>query len=160
MGMDKITQQMYDNRRPCPHCGQPVRMLNCAPYPGVPHVEVRCKECQKTWVLKTPLETIKNRPTAVKISSSRNAIREWNQLAENWRALYWLCDDGGMMLDMDRDDDGTPIEEIGRYEVVFDYEGQRYYCYIDAVDIDEAMEMFWRKHPDITTKHVVDTLEV
>ena len=65
-----------------------------------------------------------------------------------------------MMLDMDRDDDGTPIEEIGRYEVVFDFEGQRYYCYIDAVDIDEAMAMFWAKHPGVTMKHVVDTLEV
>ena len=131
--LDKKTREMYDNRRTCPYCHQPVRMLNCASYPGVPHVEVRCQPCEKTWVLKTPLETIKNRPTDVKISSSRNAIR---------------------------DDDGTPVEEIGRYEVVFDFENIRYYCYLDAISVDEAVEMFLDKHPGVTMKHVADTLEV
>jgi len=42
------------------------------------------------------------------------------------------------MRDIDRDDDGTPMEDIGRYEVIFDYDGVRYYCYLDAVNIDEA----------------------
>ena len=160
--LDKKTREMYDNRRTCPYCHQPVRMLNCASYPGVPHVEVRCQPCEKTWVLKTPLETIKNRPTDVKISSSRNAIREWNQLAdiESWRSKYWDSGDGSLMRDIDRDDDGTPVEEIGRYEVVFDFENIRYYCYLDAISVDEAVEMFLDKHPGVTMKHVADTLEV
>ena len=64
------------------------------------------------------------------------------------------------MRDIDRDDDGTPIEEIGRYEVVFDFEGVRYYCYLDAIDVDEAVEMFLEYHPGVTMKQVVDTLEV
>ena len=89
-------------------------------------------------------------------------MKDWNKLAEveSWRSKYWDSGDGSLMRDIDRDEDGTPIEEIGRYEVVFDFEGVRYYCYIDAIDVDEAMDAFKKTHPGITSEHIVDTLEV
>ena len=78
-----------------------------------------------------------------------------------WKDEYWengttrdLCRDIG------REDDGTPREEIRRYEVVFDVEGERRYCYIDAINIDEALGMFFRNHDTVTYKDIVDHMEV
>ena len=76
-----------------------------------------------------------------------------------WKDEYW--DDGEMLYrDIDREDDGTPREEIGRYEVVFDIEGKRRYCYIDAINMDEALGMFFRNHDTVTYKDIVDHMEV
>lgn len=154
MDIEKIAKSI----RPCPLCDNPV------------HIQIRydrtfpvqCRHCQKEWVLPTEMDFCQNNPLKVKARSIHQAVKDWNKLAkvESWRSKYWDSGDGSLMRDIDRDEDGTSIEEIGRYEVVFDFEGVRYYCYLDAIDIDEAMGVFRKTHPGITIEHIVDTLEV
>ena len=158
MNLDNKTQEMYDSRRGCPVCGHTAHILIC--YDG--RFLVRCRHCYNEWVLPTKMEPCERFPLRVRTKSTRQAIKDWNRLAEieSWRLTYKDGGDGSLMCDIDRDDDGTPIEDIGRYEVVFDFESVRYYCYLNAVDSNEAMDMFLEYHPGVTMKHVVDTLEV
>lgn len=72
---------------------------------------------------------------------------------------YW-DNDGCLYRDIDREDDGTPREDIGRYEVIFDFAGTKYYCFIDAVSLEEAMFMFFKKHPHITYDMIEDHIEI
>lgn len=61
-------------------------------------------------------------------------------------------------LDICRDD-----RKIGAgvYEVVFEAEGARYYCYVDGCDsLLEALGLFFENHPNITYNMVVNHEEV
>lgn len=46
------------------------------------------------------------------------------------------------------------------FEVVFDFDGERYYCYIDANTVEEALGRFFRLHENVTYNHVVDHFEI
>ncbi|MCX4355866.1 MAG: hypothetical protein OSJ43_06530 [Oscillospiraceae bacterium] len=76
-----------------------------------------------------------------------------------WITEYWN-NDGEMYRDLSREDDGTLVEEISRYEIVFDYDGQRYYCFVDAISIDEALGIFFKNHDTVTYKDVTDHIEI
>lgn len=76
-----------------------------------------------------------------------------------WQNEYW-DNDRELYRDLDREDDGTSIEEIGRYEIVFDFEGQRYYCFVDAISMDEALGNFFRNHDTVKYKHIVEHMEI
>ena len=52
------------------------------------------------------------------------------------------------------------VEEIGRYEVTFEYGRCRYYCFIDAVSLEEAMFIFFKNHPHINYDMVIEHMEV
>lgn len=58
-----------------------------------------------------------------------------------WKEEYWN-NDGELYRDISREDDETPTENVGRYEIVFDFENQRYYCFVDATNMDEALGVF------------------
>ena len=51
-------------------------------------------------------------------------------------------------------------EEDVEYEIIFEVDKERYYCYIDAPNIDEALGVFFVNHPHITYDMVVDHMEV
>ena len=68
--------------------------------------------------------------------------------------------DGDLYRDLNREDDGTDIEEIGRYEIIFDVDKQRYYCFVDAINMNEALGIFYKNHPHITYEMIVDHMEV
>lgn len=68
--------------------------------------------------------------------------------------------DGDLYRDLNRNDDGTDIKDIGRYEIIFDVDKQRYYCFVDAINMDEALGILFRNHPHITYEVVVDHMEV
>lgn len=66
-------------------------------------------------------------------------ITELEELKEYWD------NDGCLYRDLDRDSDCDSSDEdgiIGRYEVIFDYMENRYYCFIDAVSLEAAMFTF------------------
>lgn len=63
-------------------------------------------------------------------------------------------------FDMDRGDDDTPLEGLNRYEIVFEVSGVRYYCFADAVNMDEALGQFFRQHPNIQYNMVLEHMEV
>ena len=63
-------------------------------------------------------------------------------------------------LDLDRPLDDTPIEELGRYEITFEAEGKRFYCFVDAITMNEALGQFFRWHPHITYEMVIEHMEV
>lgn len=63
-------------------------------------------------------------------------------------------------FDMDREDDGTPVQDLNRYEVVFDIAGHHFYCFADAINMHEALGQFFQAHPHITYSMVVDHMEV
>ena len=44
----------------------------------------------------------------------------------------------------------------GRYEIVFQYEGVRRKCFIDAVSADEALGNFFRNHSNVTYDMIVE----
>lgn len=62
--------------------------------------------------------------------------------------------------DMNREPDDVPGNELGRYEIVFKVHGGHYYCFADAVNMDEALGQFFKHHPNITYGMVVDHMEV
>jgi hypothetical protein len=77
---------------------------------------------------------------------------------EELKKYFWNED--GYQLDLDRENDGTPLEQIGRYEIVFDIDKDRYYCFIDATNINEALGIFFINHPHITYEMILDQMEV
>lgn len=76
-----------------------------------------------------------------------------------WQEKYW-DNDGVPYRDLDREDDGTPIDEIRRYEIVFDIQHKRYYCFVDAISMDEALGNFFRNHDTVEYKDIVDHIEI
>lgn len=62
--------------------------------------------------------------------------------------------------DLNREDDDTPVDELGRYEIVFEAAGERFYCFVDALNVDEALGQFFCAHPNITFRMVIEQLEV
>lgn len=76
-----------------------------------------------------------------------------------WKNKYF-DNDGGLYRDLDRGDDGTPMEEVGRYEIVFDFEEKRYYCFVDAINMYEALGIFFVNHDTVTYEDVIDQMEI
>lgn len=76
-----------------------------------------------------------------------------------WQKEYWDNDEL-LYRDLDREDDGTPIDEIGRYEIIFDFEGQRYYCFVDAININEALGNFFKNHDTVEYNNIVEHIEI
>lgn len=68
--------------------------------------------------------------------------------------------DGDLYRDLDRENDGTDIKDIERYEIIFDVAKQRYYCFVDAINMDEALGIFFKNHPHVTYEMIVDHMEV
>ena len=73
---------------------------------------------------------------------------------------YEICDDGGYQYDLDREPDDIPASALNRYEVVFDVGRNRYYCFCDAADMNEALAQFFKAHPHITYDMIADHMEV
>ena len=156
--MSKKLDNLYAAREKCPVCRESVSIRIA--YNKT--FSVQCFGCGKKWILPTKMDMCERFPLRPRTASMRQAIDDWNRLAqvETWRKTYLDSGDSSLVRNIDRDDDGTPIHAIGRYEIVFDFDSVRYYCYIDAVTIDEAMDTFWTKHPGVTLRNIVDTLEV
>lgn len=76
-----------------------------------------------------------------------------------WKDEYWN-NDGEPYRDLDREDSSTSADEVGRYEIVFDFAGQRYYCFVDAVSMNEALGLFFKKHETVAYKDIVDHIEI
>ena len=57
--------------------------------------------------------------------------------------------------------DGLPARDnLGEYEVIFDLFGERYYCFIEEENINQALGVFFRENPHITYEMVVDHVEI
>lgn len=67
---------------------------------------------------------------------------------------------GVFYRDLNRPYDRINLIDIGRYEIIFDVAKQRYYCYVDAINMDEALGIFFINHPHVTYEMVVDHMEV
>ena len=76
-----------------------------------------------------------------------------------WKSQYW-DNEGELFRDLDREDDGTPIEEMGRYEIVFDFSEQRYYCFVNAINMEEALGIFFANHDNVMYKHIIEHIEI
>lgn len=76
-----------------------------------------------------------------------------------WKTEYWENDEG-LYRDLDREDDGTPIEDIGRYEIIFDFDKQRYYCFVDSISLNEALGIFFKNHNTVTYDHILEHMEI
>ena len=50
-------------------------------------------------------------------------------------------------------------EQLTRYEIVFVVETKRYYCFVDALSVNEALGLFFSAHPHISYEMVVDHVE-
>ena len=51
-------------------------------------------------------------------------------------------------------------EEDGEFEIIFEVDKERYYCYIGASNIDEALGIFFVNHPHVNYDMIVDHMEV
>jgi hypothetical protein len=76
-----------------------------------------------------------------------------------WKKMYWY-NDGELYRYIDYDGDEELIEQVGRYEIVFDFDNQRYYCFVDAFSINEALGIFFRNHDTVEYKNIVDHIEI
>lgn len=61
---------------------------------------------------------------------------------------------------LSRENDGTSVEEYRKYEIIFTYAEERYYCYIDALSLEEAIFIFFKHHPYITYEMIGEHIEV
>lgn len=78
----------------------------------------------------------------------------------DWAAEYW--DNGEELhryLDPEEDFDAGVSGENASYEIIFDFEGMRHYCFVDAASMDEALGNFFRHHPNVTYNDIVDHVE-
>lgn len=53
-----------------------------------------------------------------------------------------------------------PELDLPTYEIVFDFEGERYYFYADAANLKEALGVFFVLHDDVTYNHIVEHFEI
>ncbi len=83
----------------------------------------------------------------------------FDEMAEDL-ANYEQAEDGRYQRDLVREPDDVPGSELGRYEIVFDLSAQRYYCFCDAVNMNEALGQFFRAHRHIPYSLIVDHVEV
>lgn len=51
-------------------------------------------------------------------------------------------------------------EWLGCYEIIFEVNDERYYCFVDAPNLDEALGRFFVLHPHINYDMVVEHEEV
>ena len=79
--------------------------------------------------------------------------------ALNWLSMYWN-NDGERYRYLDWDKDEPDVNEVPRYEIVFDYGQVRFYCFVDARNIDEALGIFFRHHPTVTYEQIYDHVEI
>ena len=49
---------------------------------------------------------------------------------------------------------------MGDFKIIFDVSGKRYYCFVVAGNMDEALGIFFRNHPHVTYDMVVNHTEV
>lgn len=49
---------------------------------------------------------------------------------------------------------------MSEFKIIFDVDGKKYYCFVVAGNMDEALGIFFRNHPHITYDMVVDYTEV
>lgn len=76
-----------------------------------------------------------------------------------WQKEYW-DNDGVLYRDLDRPDDDTSIEDLGRYEIMFDYDGVRRYCFVDAINMNEALGLFFKNHATVQYRDIVEHIEI
>ena len=89
-------------------------------------------------------------------------VEKIKQEGMGWKSEYF-DDNGGPIRDLDREEDENfcpEKDDIGRYEIVFDRDGKRYYCFVDAVSMDEALGNFFRNHGDVRYEEVWEHMEV
>lgn len=65
-----------------------------------------------------------------------------------------------LFREANKGDDNTPEEDLDDYEVIFEVNDDRYYCYIFAVNMNEALGLFFKAHPHVTYEMIVDHIEV
>ena len=76
-----------------------------------------------------------------------------------WQSMYW-DNDGLWYRYLDWQEEEPSPDEVPRYEIVFDFDGIRFYCFVDARNVDEALGIFFRHHQTVTYYHIVDHLEI
>lgn len=72
-----------------------------------------------------------------------------------WKDEYY--DDGSCLCRDLYTENGM---EDACYEIVFDRDGTRYYCFVYASCIDTALGAFFRAHDDVAYKEIIDHMEV
>ena len=75
-------------------------------------------------------------------------------------AKYKPTGDGSYQRDLIREPDNALAIELARYEIIFEIAHRRYYCFCDAVNMDEALGQFFREHRQIPYSLIVDHVEV
>lgn len=76
-----------------------------------------------------------------------------------WQKEYW-DNDGSLCRDLCREKDGASIEEIGNYEIIFEIDKQRYYCFVTAINMNEALGIFFKNHDTVKYENIVDHVEI
>ena len=74
--------------------------------------------------------------------------------------MDWLneyIDEDGPKREIYKED---PTENDGEYLIEFDYEGETYHCYVQAVSNMEAVEIFLKNHEGLTADDIFDMDEV
>ena len=79
----------------------------------------------------------------------------------DWMEEYW-DNDGEQYRDLDAvaDFDAGALPDMNRYEIIFDFNGVRRYCFVDAASMDEALGNFFRNHHNVAYDNIVEHMEV
>lgn len=115
--------------------------------------EAKCPRCGETLMLCDECQHGQPRPACDfdrETGVCQNSfIRRYPELAgyENRQIL------------LPRNPKDTVGEQLSRYEIVFEADSRRYYCFVDATNTNEALGLFFVAHLHITFETVVDTVE-
>lgn len=72
----------------------------------------------------------------------------------DWRDNY-DSDNTSSLYESNLDDDS-----LETWQITFEYEDDRYYCFVYAHSLNEALGMFFKEHPNVTYDYVIDHEEV
>ena len=106
----------------------------------------------------TPMECDRGEKGTIDI----NIVGSGNLLPE---LFYYRTEDHVCELPWDEDEAADARNErerrgMAQYRIIFEVEGQRYYCNVEAMTIWEALGVFFMNHPHITYEMIVDHMEI
>ena len=135
----------------CPHCNEEMRFRWDVTKQGY---EAKCPKCGETLMLCDECQHGHPRPNC-------DFDRETGLCMQSFIMKYPELggyDEENQML-LPRELAETMGEQLTRYEIVFEVETKRYYCFVDAQGVNEALGLFFSEHPHISYEMVVDHVE-
>ena len=137
----------YTVTEQCPHCGNEISMRWSVEEFGYQAI---CPVCGGAFMLCSECRSAGGKPcdyssdTKTCMLGSTDRFSELRAYTDHRLDLPALSDDP---------------KWLGCYEIIFEADGERYYCSVDAPSLNNALGRFFAQHPHITYDMIVEHVE-